>query len=510
MLHSGNRRHFLAASATGSLAAFSGPFDFLHQLPRLSAADVKVSPDLVQFQPEIEPLVRLIEETPRPQLLEQIANRIRSGTSYHEVLAALLLAGIRNVQPRPSVGHKFHSVLCVNSCHLASQTGPDEDRWLPIFWALDYFKGAQAEESSKSGWRMKPVSESQLPMGAQAHEQFISAMEQWDVEKADVAVAGLVRSSSANDVFRVFAQFAARDFRSIGHKAIFLANSWRTLEVIGWKYAEPVMRSLAFAMLNAEGSQNPARADLPADRPWRQNQQLLQKDWSANGNAGKIDQAATRELITLFRTVDPHAAAVSAADMMQKGVAGQSVWDAVFVGSGELLMRQPGIVTLHGLTTANAVHYLWQNVDDEQLRLRLLWQACSFNTMFRDAAGQRGALKAVTIDQFEPVEPKNTTAPGLETIFASVSADKSLASQQVREYLAAGGTPEQLIAGARRMIFSKSRDAHDYKFTSAVLEDAEQLSPAWRDTYLALTVYQLRGTGDRDNPVLDRMRRAFA
>jgi hypothetical protein len=34
------------------------------------------------------------------------------------VLAALLLAGVRNIQPRP-VGFKFHAVLVVNSAHLA-------------------------------------------------------------------------------------------------------------------------------------------------------------------------------------------------------------------------------------------------------------------------------------------------------------------------------------------------------------------------------------------------------
>ena len=46
----------------------------------------------------------------------------------------------------PSVGHKFHAVLVVNSAHLASLASPDSDRWLPIFWALDYFKDSQARD----------------------------------------------------------------------------------------------------------------------------------------------------------------------------------------------------------------------------------------------------------------------------------------------------------------------------------------------------------------------------
>ncbi|WP_437193598.1 hypothetical protein [Planctomicrobium sp. SH527] len=510
MSDSSSRRSFLAASTTGGFLAMTGPFAFLNQLPRLSAAEGSLPANLVHFAPDVEPLVRLIEETPRPQLLEQVAKRVLSGTSYQEVLGALFLAGIRNVQPRPSVGHKFHSVLCINSCHLASLTGPDEDRWLPIFWALDYFKGAQAEEAQRFGWRMSPVNEKRVPAASQARSEFIEAMEKWDVEKADAAVAGLVRTAGATEVFNLFAQFAARDFRSIGHKAIYLANSWRTLQVVGWSYAEPVMRSLAFALLNADGSKNPSEQDLPADRPWRQNQELIAKAWPENWANGKLDSGATRNLISAFRTEDPHAAAKSAAGVIEKGGSPQSIWDAVFVGSGELLMRQPGIVGLHGLTTANAMHFIWENTADETLRKRLLLQACSFNTMFRDAAAGRGALKPQTIDQLAETASSSGTAPQLEEIFATISKDKAAASSQVRAYLQSGGTPDDFVAAARRIIFLKGRDAHDYKFSSAILEDAEHVSPEWRDQFLSLAVFNLRGSGDRDNLMLERTRQAFA
>ena len=45
--------------------------------------------------------MRLLEDTPREQLLEKVAGASAAGPSYREVLAALLLAGVRNVQPRP-------------------------------------------------------------------------------------------------------------------------------------------------------------------------------------------------------------------------------------------------------------------------------------------------------------------------------------------------------------------------------------------------------------------------
>src|SRR5947207_185099 len=156
------RRHFLkTAAGTGALLGL-GDLGFLSQLRPVSAAEAKLEPDIVRFNPEIEPLVRLLEDTPRERLLEEVAARIKRGLSYRDLLAALLLAGVRNIQPRP-VGFKFHAVLVVNSAHLASLSSPDSDRWLPIFWALDHFKSSQAQDVKEGDWTMRAVDESKIP-----------------------------------------------------------------------------------------------------------------------------------------------------------------------------------------------------------------------------------------------------------------------------------------------------------------------------------------------------------
>jgi hypothetical protein len=116
-----DRRRFLQASSAGVAMAGIGDLGFLTRLRPVSADEATLDPKVVRFQPDIEPLVRLLEETPRERLLEEVAARVRKGKAYRDVLAALLLAGVRNVQPRPSVGHKFHAVLVVNSAHLVLQ-----------------------------------------------------------------------------------------------------------------------------------------------------------------------------------------------------------------------------------------------------------------------------------------------------------------------------------------------------------------------------------------------------
>ena len=264
-----DRRAFMARVGICGIGA-SGLGSF-GTLPLLTAAELELDPLQVRAGSGVDHLVTLLETTDRDDLLEVVAQRIRAGTTYRELLAALLLAGVRNVQPRPSVGFKFHSVLVVHSAHLAAVGSPIEDRWLPLFWAIDYFKSTQLEEASKTGWQQAPVDESRVPRPSQAKSALIAALDNWDVEAADVATVGMVRSAGANAMFELLCRYGARDFRSIGHKAIYVANGFRTLQCIGWQYAEPVMRSLVFALLNHNGEPNPANSDLTPDRDWRIN-----------------------------------------------------------------------------------------------------------------------------------------------------------------------------------------------------------------------------------------------
>ncbi len=58
-------------------------------------------------------------------------------------------------------------------------------------------------------------------------------------------------------------------------------------------------------------------------------------------------------------------------------------------------------------------------------------------------------------------------------------------------------------------MFLKGDDAHDYKFSSAVLEDYYSASPTWRDRYLASSLLLLPGSSDRDNDLVRRTRAAL-
>jgi hypothetical protein len=506
LLHT-TRRRFLQTAATGSALLGLGDLSFLSRLRPVSAAEAKLDPKLVRLGPDIEATVRLLEETPRDRLLEEVAGRIRKGLSYREVLAALLLAGVRNVQPRPQVGFKFHAVLVVNSAHLASLSSPDAERWLPIFWALDYFKDSQAATQRESGWRMGRVDEGRVPPARKARQAFIDAMDNWDEAAADAAVAGLARAAGAHEVFELFCRYGARDFRAIGHKAIFVANSWRTLQCIGWQHAEPVLRSLAYALVSHEGD-NPAHRDGAPDRPWRRNADLAAKI-RAEWQEGKPDGTATADMLATLRQAPDADACSKVVESLNKGVAPQSLWDALFTGAGELLMRQPGIVALHAVTSTNALAFAYRTSSEDETRRRLLLQNAAFLPLFRSAMENRGgALKELRVDQLEPAA-QGEAPPTVERLFAEVSKDRMSAARQALLYLKNRPQPKELIDAARVLVFLKGNDAHDYKYSSALLEDYYHVSPEWRDRYLATGMFQLRGSGGAENQLVQRTRAAL-
>jgi hypothetical protein len=508
-----HRRSFLRTALGGSaLLGLGGRLTLLDRLPAVADDQAGLDPARVRLDRHIEPEVRLLEETPRERLLEAVADRIRGGLNYRDLLAALLLAGVRNIQPRPSVGFKFHAVLVVNSAHIASLASPASERWLPIFWSLDYFKDAQAQDELQGAWTMGPVDEQAVPPAHRAREAFVDAMDRWDEPAADAAVAALARSAGSHEVFELFYRFGARDFRSIGHKAIFVANAERTLGAIGWHHAEPVLRSLAYALLMHE-RRNPAQHDLAPDRPWRENLERARRirdDWQHATADRQTDAAATAELLDTLRTSPVGEACDLAVEVLNRGVGPQTVWDAAFAGAAEVLLRQPGVVALHAMTSANALHYAYRHSGDDMTRRLMLLQGVAFAPLFLDALRVRGLVAPRQIEAIgEAVDP-GEPAPDLDEVFAEVRRDRHRAAAKAVHYLKSGGRPEDLIDAARRLVFLKGRNSHDYKFSSAVLEDYYHIAPAWRDRYLATGFMYFRGSTEPDNALVERTRAALS
>jgi hypothetical protein len=390
----------------------------------------------------------------------------------------------------------------INSAHLLGQTASVSDRLLPLFWALDTFKNSQAQDVKEGDWTMAKVDEAHLPSAGEAKGAFVRAMENWDVDAADVATAALCRTTGAAETMEPFWRYGLRDHRDIGHKAIFAAQAWRTLQAIGWQHAEPVLRSVAYAVLDLQGDSHKAAAG-----PYETN---LENAGKIRGNwmVGKPDVAATRSLLQVMRQGSPEDASAEVVKLLNWGVAPESLWDAVALSGNEMLIQKPGIVPIHAVTSANALHYIYGASGDDTNRKLALLQAAGWQPLYRARNKSSDALR---IDELEPITPDGSGDDAVADIFATVNTDRGKAAQKAMSYFASGGSTDLFFAVARRLIFMKGRDSHDYKYGAAAWEEFQLASdPKWQAPLAATALGNLPGGKTEDSPLMKRARQALA
>src|SRR5262249_46709067 len=227
--------------------------------------------------------------------------------------------------------------------------------------------------------------------------------------------------------------------------------------------------SLAYALMDHGTQANPARSDHAEDRPGRDNLRRLTRiraDWQR----GRTSREAVTELLATMRTANPGDAADAVVTKLNDRIDPSCIWDGLFLAAGELLMKQPGIVGLHTLTSMNALAFGYQTTSNDETRRYLMLQAAAFLAMFRARMGR--LPEAPRVDNFEPGELAGMGQASIDDIFTTLSRDKPAAAGKTLALLQTRGEQlPALMTTARRLIFAKGTDSHDYKFSSATLED---------------------------------------
>ncbi len=502
-----SRRDFLRAlGGVGSVGLLSGSGGWLESLA-LQAAETEVAPEMVRLNRHIEPLVRKIETTPREKCFAMIAAELRGGLPYRNFLAALYLAGIRNVSPQPP-GFKFHCVFVINAAHELSLDAPVQDRLLPLLWALDEFKVSQAKDVSEGDFRLQPVS-GKLPDASAAWEEFHTAMEEWDEERADRAIAVLARTRGAMEIQANLWPYGARDYRNIGHKSVFVANTWRTLQTIGWQHAEPALRSLVLGLLDF-GKAERVNDYAVEDQCYAANVELIRRNaaklpgtWTASQSDAKV----TRGLLDALRTGDVSSACTAAMQTLLSGEAtAQPIWDAVHLIAGELMMRQPGIYGIHTVTSVNGLRYAYETAADPQTRLLMLLQAVGWMGQFHNfMAGKPQGLSAEKITELRAAEIGQPGEAAEEILLLVKGKPREAAD---RAFALGQQSPEVALPVFRQAalhhIFRKATEPHYFKYPTAIFEDYQRVSADWRPHLLAMAAYHIPGTAMPDSPVMQR------
>ena len=87
----------------------------------------------IQFRPEVEALVRFVEETPPDEIVEATCAKLRSGLPVRDILAANALAVVRSTElPSQHHGGPLHPICGVHAVHEVSRRLPGERGYLPV------------------------------------------------------------------------------------------------------------------------------------------------------------------------------------------------------------------------------------------------------------------------------------------------------------------------------------------------------------------------------------------
>jgi hypothetical protein len=510
------RRDFLGTSAAAASVIGLGRLGLLAPLGPAAEPEARLKPEDVRLTPEIEPLVRLIEETPQEKSVAVMIGQLRKGVSYRQFLAALFLAALRmNVSP--------HHVYMIFSAHQVSLEVGREERLLPLFWALHTLQTRRGE-----GGRFPKPNLGVYPGPKTAGEGLDAAMRKFDAERAEVALLSLVRNEGGKAAMGRLWPYVARDSSNIGHRAIAFVSAWRTLETVGWQHAEPVCQFVV-RELNA-GKYLP-----PLYRPNRERAEKgtgkLPADWA--GRRG--DRGATLELLALLRAGDGKAACESAFAALEKGAAqAQAVWDAVFLAAGEIMLRfntyeQLPARPLHTSTSMNALHYAFHACPDPAARLYTLLMAVDWTAGYIATELGRKKLRDVKITALPEAAVPDTAQKAVEALFSAQPVRKFDEGSKLftSEYVGKKEDMDGLVgsafafarkysdhrpfaAAALRLVCLKAtQNAHDVKFPAAIFENYEAVSREWRPHLLAASMHWLPGTRMEDNPGVKQAREAL-
>lgn len=292
----------MAAGAAGLLTLPAAPAQARTRAPTASAHDV-------------ESLAARLRATPRAETFALATKLIRAGVDVPTLLGAIFLCGVREIRPRPH--GILHSVMMVGSSFQFADAASPTEAWLAVLWNLDDLKPSMEEDRTEAGdWSLPPRREGRTLGPDAARKELVAAMEAWDAGRADRALAAFLPHCDRAALFEVLWPLLARCYAFIGHKIIYAMQVERVLGRIGWRYAEPALRSLVMASLVGRDT---AAFDGSRERARR---------FPAGWERGREDPAQSAALLRALRAANPPEAQELVAHAVRDGLGPQTVWDA--------------------------------------------------------------------------------------------------------------------------------------------------------------------------------------
>jgi len=450
----------------------------------------------------LEDLAARVRSTPRSDVLDLAAKARGAGADATTMLGAVFLAGLMDIRPW-HVGGKLHAVMMVESTFQLTEGQLNRDAWLAVLWNLDDFKRSQARDIEDSGgdWVLPPRPDAAASSEPAARKEFLTAMKDWDHERADRAIVALLPFHTRESLFELLWPLAARSFVNIGHKMIYAAQIERTLGRIDWKYAEPAMRSLVMALLfQPSGRMTDAYSrseELTGEIPdgWL--------DGSENGDK-------SLDLLGDLRSVDRNKAQDLVVSAFRSGLRPGTVWDALRLRSAEVFSQRASsepkhreaLLPVHAVTVTGAFGHASRTSQSDHTKRLMVLQAAAWLDDLHTWLVDNDCIADTTL----PLDKLGTDAaeaPGtIAALLEQPSAARANALLQSQPKIA-----PRLVARLQRNLIHTAVEHHQHKYAAAFAEEANLADPRWTSLMLAPALPYLPASAE---PATEFTHRALA
>ena len=326
------RREFLADVGRGMLVATVG--GGLASELGLAPAFAADAPDALDFG-SLEPLVRLMQETPVSKLLPELAGKLKSGVELRRLVAAAALANARTFGGEDYVG--FHTMMALApALHMAREL-PEAQQALPVFKVLYRNTNRIQEHGGRQSEVMRAVQPGTLPEGRAGHEVLREAVLRKDAPGAERTLAALAQISP-EDAFNHLLH-TVQDHTEV-HRVVLPYRAWDLLDLIGREQALTLLRQSVRYCVKAESWSHGSRGDEPRTLLPKllEEHKLLDR---APGARAAEDSWIEEFSQTLFKST-PEQAAAATATALAEGFAPAALGEAISLAANQLVLRDLG------------------------------------------------------------------------------------------------------------------------------------------------------------------------
>jgi len=326
------RREFLADVGRGMLVASVG-YGMATELG-LAPAFAADAPEALDFG-SLEPLVRLMQETPVNKLLPVLADKLKSGTELSRLVAAGALANARTFGGEDYVG--FHTVMALApSLHMAREL-PDALQPLPVFKVLYRNTNRIQENGGRKDEVLHQVKPATLSEALPGNELLRDAVHRKDMNEAERTFATLAQLSADDALNQLL--YTVQEHTEV-HRVVLPYRAWDLLDLIGKEQAHTLLRQSVRYCVKAESWQQTGADTAPRTLLPKMLEQ--HKLLSRTPGTQAAEDKWVDELSQTFFKSTPEQAAEAAATALAEGFAPNAIAEAISLAANQLVLRDQG------------------------------------------------------------------------------------------------------------------------------------------------------------------------